>query len=214
MQSLPPKPRLARARLRARGPSVPDVEVDGVERRAQACRSRVGDDLGAGVQDLEPVRTRRRAELGAEIVRAEHKSGDAIHRADLVGERAGPPPFRRSPARAALLSRLLSAPRPPAASPSAASGSRPPAVRRARGRPRTLVSRRSAARPRAGRVVLPEDRLDDLRGRLPSRQAPCRPRGRRSPRPRRPRAPSGACAPPRRARRAATSVWRCSRRER
>ena len=44
------------------------------------------------------------------------------------------------------------------------------------------------------------------RGRLPSRRAPCRPRGRRSPRPRRPRAPSGACAPPRQARRAATSA--------
>ena len=65
---------------------VAGVEVDDVERAADPGRGRVGDDLRAGVEELEAVRPGLPAELGAEVGGAEQQRGHARARRRLVGE--------------------------------------------------------------------------------------------------------------------------------
>jgi hypothetical protein len=64
---------------------VAHVDVHDVERRPDACRNRVDDELRAGVQELEAVGPRLEAELRSEIHGAEQERGDARHARGLVG---------------------------------------------------------------------------------------------------------------------------------
>src|SRR5260221_11097825 len=61
-----------------------DVEVHDVERRTQARRRRVEHDLRADIEDLEPVRPRLEADLGAKVDRADLQRGDPRARRDLI----------------------------------------------------------------------------------------------------------------------------------
>ena len=194
MQALPRKPSARASRHCSSSPAVvAEVEVDDVERPAEARRGRVDRDLGAGEEDLLPVRPRLEPDLGAEVDGAEDQRGDARLRADLVrlpqAHRGLDDRDHRRAVRPERVDRLGARLRQHdrVDAGGAAARARSPSYH---GVPAALTRT-----SRAGPIAAPASALaDDVAGAPPCPAARRRPRGRRRPRRRPRREPSRACA--------------------